>query len=65
MPTFQPKHRGGDGWAAIWKKDFFGWEYKGGHKDVGAAYDRLLEYRANLDNPLLLAARDRDNKRFF
>jgi hypothetical protein len=39
------KQRGGDGWADVWKKDFFGWEYKGRHKDLGAAYDQLTERR--------------------
>jgi hypothetical protein len=54
------KQRGGDGWADVWKKDFFGWEYKGRHKDLGAAYDQLLEYRADLDNPPLLVVCDMD-----
>jgi hypothetical protein len=54
------KHGGGDGWADVWKKDFFGWEYKGRHKDLGAAYDQLLEYRADLDNPPLLVVCDMD-----
>jgi hypothetical protein len=54
------KHGGGDGWADVWKKDFFGWEYKGRHKDLGAAYDQLLQYRADLGNPLLLVVCDMD-----
>ncbi|MCU0785779.1 MAG: class I SAM-dependent DNA methyltransferase [Verrucomicrobia bacterium] len=54
------KHGGGDGWADVWKKDFFGWEYKGRHKDLGAAYNQLLEYRADLDNPPLLVVCDLD-----
>ena len=54
------KHGGGDGWADVWKKDFFGWEYKGRHKDLDAAYDQLLEYRADLDNPPLLVVCDMD-----
>ena len=32
---------GGDGWADVWKKGFFGWEYKGKHKDLDAAYEQL------------------------
>lgn len=40
------KHGGGLGWADVWKKGFFGWEYKGKHKDLVAAYDQLLKYRA-------------------
>src|ERR1017187_3426235 len=54
------KHGGGDGWADVWKKDFFGWEYKGRHKDLDAAYDQLLEYRADLNNPPLLVVCDMD-----
>src|ERR1035437_9715563 len=54
------KQDGGDGWADVWKKDFFGWEYKGRHKNLDAAYHQLLEYRANLGNPLLLVVCDMD-----
>ena len=54
------KQSGGDGWADVWKKDFFGWEYKGRHKDLDAAYDQLLEYRADLNNPPLLVVCDMD-----
>ena len=54
------KQGGGDGWADVWKKDFFGWEYKGRHKDLAAAYNQLLEYRADLQNPPLLVVCDMD-----
>jgi hypothetical protein len=54
------KHGGGDGWADVWKKDFFGWEYKGKKKNLDAAYDQLLEYRADLENPKLLVVCDMD-----
>jgi type II restriction/modification system DNA methylase subunit YeeA len=54
------KQSGGDGWADVWKQDFFGWEYKGRHKDLDAAYDQLLEYRADLNNPPLLVVCDMD-----
>ena len=54
------KQAGGDGWADVWKKDFFGWEYKGRHKDLAAAYNQLLEYRADLENPPLLVVCDMD-----
>lgn len=33
------KHGGGDGFADVWKRGFFGWEYKGRHKDLAAAAD--------------------------
>src|ERR1017187_721221 len=54
------RHGGGDGWADVWKKDFFGWEYKGKKKNLDAAYDQLLEYRADLENPPLLVVCDMD-----
>ncbi len=54
------KHGGGDGWADVWKKGFFGWEYKGKHKDLDAAYDQLLKYREALENPPILIVCDMD-----
>jgi len=54
------KHGGGKGWADVWKRDFFGWEYKGKHKDLDAAYDQLLLYREALENPPLLVVCDMD-----
>jgi hypothetical protein len=52
------KHGGGDGFADVWKKDFFGWEYKGKHKALEAAYDQLLLYRDALESPPLLVVCD-------
>ena len=54
------KHGGGQGWADVWKKGFFGWEYKGKHKDLVAAYDQLLKYREALESPPLLVVCDMD-----
>ncbi|SRR6266545_173883 len=54
------KYGGGRGWADVWKRDFFAWEYKGHHKDLVAAYDQLLRYREALDNPPLLVVCDMD-----
>jgi len=54
------KHGGGDGFADVWKKDFFGWEYKGKHKDLDNAYNQLLLYRNTLANPFLLVVCDLD-----
>ncbi len=54
------KHGGGDGFADVWKRGFFGWEYKGKHKDLNAAYDQLLRYRDALENPPLLVLCDLD-----
>ncbi len=52
------KSTGGDGWADVWKKGFFAWEYKGKHKDLDAAYDQLLKYRESLLNPPLMIVSD-------
>ena len=54
------KAEGGKGWADVWKRDFFGWEYKGKHKDLKAAYRQLQLYRESLDNPPLLVVCDLD-----
>jgi len=54
------KHGGGDGFADVWKKDFFGLEYKGKHKNLEAAYDQLLLYRDALESPPLLVVCDMD-----
>ena len=51
---------GGDGWADVWKRGHFGWEYKGKHRDLAAAYDQLLNYRESLENPPLLVVCDLD-----
>ena len=54
------KESGGEGWADVWKKGCFGWEYKGKHKDLDAAYSQLLKYRESLENPPLLVVCDMD-----
>ena len=35
----------GCGTADVWKKDHFGWEYKGKRKDLAEAYRQLDQYR--------------------
>jgi len=52
------KHSGGQGWADVWKKGYFAWEYKGKHADLDKAYDQLLQYREALQNPPLLIVSD-------
>ncbi len=54
------KTGGGKGWADVWKRGHFGWEYKGHHKDLEAAYKQLLNYRESLENPPLLVVCDLD-----
>ena len=54
------KSGGGDGFADVWKKGYFAWEYKGKRKDLRAAYQQLLGYREALENPPLLVVCDLD-----
>ncbi len=52
------KTEGGKGFADVWMQGKFGWEYKGKHKDLKAAYKQLLQYRESLENPPLLVVCD-------
>lgn len=54
------KSDGGHGWADVWMKGHFGWEYKKKRRDLKAAYDQLLLYREDLGNPPLLVVCDMD-----
>jgi hypothetical protein len=51
---------GGDGFADVWKRGHFAWEYKGKRKNLAAAYQQLLQYREALENPPLLVVCDLD-----
>ena len=51
---------GGRGRADVWKRGHFGWEYKGAHSDLAAAYRQLLDYREDLENPPALVVSDMD-----
>lgn len=57
---FAEKLEGGDGFADVWKKGHFAIEYKGKRKNLDAAYEQLLQYREDLENPPLLAVCDTD-----
>lgn len=46
------------GWADVWKKGCFAWEYKGPHANLDKAYQQLQQYRESLKNPPLLAVSD-------
>jgi hypothetical protein len=35
------KATGGDGWADVWRRECFAWEYKGKHRDLEAAHRQL------------------------
>ena len=54
------KDTGGAGFADVWRKDHFAWEYKGPHKDLDDAYSQLNLYREALGNPPLLVVCDMD-----
>ncbi|MBA3678125.1 MAG: class I SAM-dependent DNA methyltransferase [Sphingosinicella sp.] len=54
------KSTGGEGWADVWKRGHFGWEYKGKRKDLSAAFVQLQQYALALENPPLLVVCDLD-----
>ncbi len=57
------KTTGGEGWADVWKRGHFGWEYKGKRKDLDAAFVQLQQYALALENPPLLVVCDLDRFR--
>ena len=52
------KDTGGDGWADVWKRGCFAWEYKGRHANLDAAFNQLRQYALALENPPLLIVSD-------
>jgi hypothetical protein len=52
------KTTGGDGWADVWKRNCFGWEYKGKRKNLNEAFVQLHRYAPALENPPLLIVSD-------
>lgn len=52
------KTSGGNGWADVWRRGCFGWEYKGRHANLDKAYAQLLQYAVALENPPLLIVSD-------
>jgi len=50
----------GKGFADVWKRGFFAWEYKGKHKSLSAAYAQLVRYQGDLENPPLLVTCDQE-----
>lgn len=57
------KTSGGEGWADVWRKGHFAWEYKGPKKDLDRAFAQLLQYAIALENPPLLITSDTDRIR--
>ena len=52
------KDSGGDGWADVWKRHHFAWEYKGRRANLDAAFAQLRQYALALENPPLLIVSD-------
>ncbi len=52
------KEGGGDGWADVWKRGHFAWEYKGKHANLEEALVQLRNYISALENPPLLIVSD-------
>ncbi len=57
------KTSGGEGWADVWRKGCFAWEYKGKKKDLNKAFAQLQQYAIALENPPLLIVSDMDRFR--
>jgi type II restriction/modification system DNA methylase subunit YeeA len=54
------KTGGGDGFADVWKRGFFAWEYKKKKRNLDDALAQLVRYAAALENPPLQVACDTD-----
>ena len=52
------KDTGGEGWADVWKRHHFAWEYKGQRANLDAAFEQLRQYTLALENPPLLIVSD-------
>ena len=52
------KESGGKGWADVWKRHHFAWEYKGRKANLDAALQQLRQYAPALENPPLLIVSD-------
>lgn len=48
------KTTGGHGWADVWRRGAFGWEYKGGGMDLDKAFAQLQRYAEALENTVCL-----------
>lgn len=49
----------GNGWADVWMRGCFAWEYKKPNSDLSAALKQLMTYALALENPPLLIVSDR------
>ena len=54
------KSTGRQGFADVWRRGAFAFEYKGAHANLTAAYNQLLQYSDALENPPILVTCDLD-----
>ena len=54
------KSGGGDGFADVWKRNYFAWEYKKKKANLDQALAQLVRYASALENPPLQVACDTD-----
>ena len=54
------KSTGRKGFADVWRRGYFAFEYKGEHANLTAAYNQLLQYSDALENPPILITCDLD-----
>ncbi len=59
------KTNGSSGFADVWKRGCFGWEYKKDRANLDRAYQQLLLYSVALENPPLLVVSDTKRFRVF
>ena len=52
------KDSGSAGWADVWKRHHFAWEYKSPGESLDAAFNQLRQYSLALENPPLLIVSD-------
>ena len=57
------KDSGRAGWADVWKRGHFAWEYKGKHANLDVAFEQLRQYALALENPPLLIVSDMERFR--
>ncbi len=57
------KDSGRQGWADVWRRGCFAWEFKGHRADLDAAFVQLRQYALALENPPLLIVSDMERFR--
>jgi len=55
------KTGGGDGFADVWKRGYFAWEYKKRKRNLDTALEQLTRYASALENPPLHVACDTEH----